>query len=52
MTLQPNSTVTPATAGIEYAAPLPRHCERSEAIHSAANGEMDCFAALAMTMKY
>jgi hypothetical protein len=28
------------------------HCERSEAIHSAANGEMDCFAALAMTMKY
>ncbi len=31
-------------------APFPlRHCERSEAIHSAASGEMDCFAALAMT---
>src|SRR5438445_13759050 len=28
-----------------------RHCERSEAIHSAAGGEMDCFAALAMTAK-
>src|SRR5947208_8773767 len=27
----------------------PRHCERSEAIHSAASGEVDCFAALAMT---
>ena len=26
-----------------------RHCERSEAIHASANGEMDCFAALAMT---
>src|SRR6185436_13472315 len=26
-----------------------RHCERSEAIHSAASGEVDCFAALAMT---
>ena len=26
-----------------------RHCERSEAIHSAACGNMDCFAALAMT---
>jgi len=25
-----------------------RHCERSEAIHSAASGGMDCFAALAM----
>ena len=28
---------------------LPRHCERSEAIHGAASGEVDCFAALAMT---
>ena len=28
---------------------LNRHCERSEAIHAAASGEMDCFAALAMT---
>src|SRR5258705_12678378 len=27
----------------------PRHCERSEAIHSAVSGEVDCFAALAMT---
>src|SRR5207245_5404065 len=27
-----------------------RHCERSEAIHSAARGQMDCFAALAMTL--
>ena len=27
----------------------PRHCERSEAIQIAARGEMDCFAALAMT---
>src|SRR6266516_5458325 len=26
-----------------------RHCERSEAIHGAAIGEMDCFATLAMT---
>ena len=26
-----------------------RHCERSEAIHGSARGEMDCFAALAMT---
>ena len=26
-----------------------RHCERSEAIHGAASGGMDCFAALAMT---
>src|SRR6185503_3392244 len=26
-----------------------RHCERSEAIHAAAIGEMDCVAALAMT---
>jgi hypothetical protein len=28
---------------------LDRHCERSEAMHGAANGEVDCFAALAMT---
>src|SRR6266508_4268961 len=27
-----------------------RHCERSEAIHSAAWGQMDCFASLAMTL--
>src|SRR5437879_3439101 len=27
----------------------PRHCERSEAIHMATSGEMDCFAPLAMT---
>jgi hypothetical protein len=26
-----------------------RHCERSEAIHLAACGSMDCFALLAMT---
>src|ERR1700704_2784111 len=26
-----------------------RHCERSEAIHFAAQRKMDCFAALAMT---
>jgi hypothetical protein len=31
---------------------LPRHCERSEAIHRAASGEVDCFAALAITTKY
>jgi len=31
------------------APPIFRHCERSETIHSAAGGEMDCFAALAMT---
>ena len=31
-------------------APLsPLHCERSEAIHCTVSGEMDCFAALAMT---
>jgi hypothetical protein len=30
---------------------IPRHCERSEAIHSAASGRMDCFAALAMTTR-
>src|SRR4051794_38978165 len=34
---------------IQYAAAFQRHCERSEAIHSAASGEVDCFAALAMT---
>ena len=28
---------------------LPRHCERSEAIHAYACGTMDCFASLAMT---
>jgi len=28
-----------------------RHCERSEAIHSAACGDVDCFAALAMTWR-
>jgi hypothetical protein len=28
-----------------------RHCERSEAIHASACGEMDCFAALAMTLR-
>src|SRR2546429_8377490 len=27
-----------------------RHCERSQAIHSAASGDVDCFAALAMTV--
>ncbi len=26
-----------------------RHCERSEAIYSAASRKLDCFAALAMT---
>src|SRR6185312_535170 len=35
--------------GVQYVAAYPRHCERSEAIHSAASGEVDCFAALAMT---
>ena len=34
---------------LETAALPPRHCERSEAIHSAASGEVDCFASLAMT---
>src|SRR5438093_794620 len=29
--------------------PPHRHCERSEAIHSAACGDVDCFASLAMT---
>ncbi|WP_211997386.1 hypothetical protein, partial [Bradyrhizobium sp. JYMT SZCCT0180] len=29
----------------------PRHCERSEAIHIAPSRAMDCFAALAMTVK-
>jgi len=28
-----------------------RHCERSEAIHLSLLGDMDCFAALAMTAK-
>ena len=28
------------------------HCKRGEAIHSAAWGQMDCFAALAMTGGY
>jgi hypothetical protein len=28
-----------------------RHCERSEAIHASAGGEMDCFASLAMMDK-
>ena len=31
--------------------PLLRHCERSEAIHSAACSDVDCFAALAMTAR-
>jgi hypothetical protein len=34
---------------IRCAAALRRHCERSEAIHTSARGQMDCFAALAMT---
>jgi hypothetical protein len=33
----------------EIAKLYPRHCERSEAIHGAAGGEMDCFATLTMT---
>src|SRR5262245_49547516 len=33
----------------EIAKLYPRHCERSEAIHGAAGGEMDCFATLATT---
>ena len=28
-----------------------RHCERSDAIHASTRGKMDCFAALAMTLK-
>ena len=32
------------------ALPVLRHCERSEAIHVSASGEMDCFASLAMTL--
>ena len=39
----------PAKRSTQYAAAYPRHCEQSEAIHSAANGEVDRFAALAMT---
>jgi hypothetical protein len=43
-------TVIPAKAGIQHAAAYPRHCERSEAIHSSfLCGTMDCFALLAMT---
>jgi len=34
---------------VEATTLFPRHCERSEAIHSAASGKLDCFAALAMT---
>src|SRR5690242_3621234 len=33
-------------AGVERN-PNPRHCERSEAIHRAARGHMDCFVAFA-----
>src|SRR5690349_15827454 len=43
-----NPTFMP-DGGNRYAVLLPRHCERSEAIHRAASKEMDCFAALAMT---
>jgi hypothetical protein len=32
------------------AMPQHRHCERSEAIHSAARGEMDCFVAALLAM--
>ena len=35
--------------GGKFVASSLRHCERSEAIHSFFVGEMDCFAALAMT---
>jgi hypothetical protein len=40
---------TSGTVCRENAKLYPRHCERSEAIHSAACGDVDCFAALAMT---
>src|SRR2546425_6578871 len=50
--VSPIKVVRPAHAGIRRAAACPRHCERSEAIHRAASGDMDCFAALAMTAGY
>ena len=41
---------TSGTSCREIANLYPRHCERSEAIYSAASGEVDCFATLAMTL--
>jgi len=38
-------------SNIEICFRLPRHCERSEAIHLSSRGRMDCFASLAMTGK-
>src|ERR1700710_563913 len=31
---------------------LTRHCERSEAIHGAASGELDCFVAVLLAMTW
>src|SRR6267142_4516188 len=39
----------PRKRGIQYGTAYPRHCERSEAIHSAARRKLDCFASLATT---
>ena len=36
--------------GIRCTAAYRRHCERSEAIHITTRGQMDCFAALSMTV--
>ena len=42
-----SSLLPPPAAG---GGPPRCHCERSEAIHASAQGKMDCFAALAMTV--
>ena len=47
-----NPSLTRGLDGYRFAPPIlrtSRHCERSEAIHSAACGGVDCFALLAMT---
>src|SRR5580692_2905413 len=57
-TAQPPPTTTKSNVSVTPVSPLKtfvgsnlcRHCERSEAIHGAASGKMDCFAALAMTI--
>jgi hypothetical protein len=37
-------------SSVEFLIGVFRHCERSEAIHGAASGEMDCFVAALLAM--
>ena len=43
----------PGHDGVKWIQVYPHHCERSEAIHAATQGRMDCFVAtlLAMTRR-